>query len=222
MKVSTLICVHSQDDKYDELLLRAVRSLIAQTRKPDQVIIVLDECWERTYQRLIAMKLENEFDEASILLRGKKEGLAAAKNFGLEGCLAHYVTYLDADDEWEPEKLEKQCRFAEANPEYDFIGTLAIDVFDDGRVQPSCFDPGQYQEHEQIKARIEEENVMCHGSMMIKLQALKTLGGYATTPGVLGKEDWDLWKRAIFAHGFKFYNIPERLYRYSMETSIDR
>jgi glycosyltransferase involved in cell wall biosynthesis len=221
-KVSTLVCVHSMNDKYDDLLCRAILSLSSQTRLPDEVIIVLDECWIHTQQKLDSMKLDGTFEKVVFVMRPKKEGLAAAKNYGLTFCDSHWITYLDGDDELEPTKLEKQVAFVEANPDYDFVGTLAIDVFDDGSTQDSCFSPGQYQEHEQIKARLSDENVMCHGSMMIRKTCLDTLKGYSTSPGVLGKEDWDLWRRAIFAHDFKFYNIPERLYRYSMQTSIDR
>jgi glycosyltransferase involved in cell wall biosynthesis len=157
-----------------------------------------------------------------LVVRHEKEGLAAAKNYGLKYCTGEWITYLDADDEWEPTKLEKQCAFIETHPDYDFVGTLAIDVYDDGHIEPSCFQPGQFQTHEQIKARIAEENVMCHGSMMIRSSALQALGYYSTSPGVLGKEDWDLWRRALLANNMKFYNLPERLYRYSMETSIER
>lgn len=222
MKISTLICVHSQYKRYDDLLVHAILSIAQQTRRPDQLVIILDECWPSTDTRLGGLMVREMFDAVLIVPRVKKEGLAAAKNFGLKHCTGDWITYLDGDDEWEPTKLEKQAAFVEANPDYDFIGTLAIDVFDSGRVQPSCFNPGQYQEHDQIKKRLADENVMCHGSMMIRADALRVLGGYSTAPSVLGKEDWDLWRRAIFAKGFKFYNIPERLYRYSMETSVDR
>jgi glycosyltransferase involved in cell wall biosynthesis len=187
--------------------------------------LVLDECWEGTNVVVEQLKQWPEGIppvDVVVVPRPKKEGLAAAKNFGLKHCTGDWITYLDGDDTWDATKLEKQAAFAEANPEYDFIGTLAVDVFDDGRTQESCFAPGQYQEHEQIKERLSTENVMCHGSLMIRKTCLEDLKGYSTSPGVLGKEDWDLWRRAIFAHGFRFYNIPERLYRYSMETSIDR
>lgn len=220
MKISTLICVHSQDKRYDDLLVRAIESLANQTVVPDEVVLVLDECWEHTKPKFHLFSTQDVIFK--MVEREKKAGLAAAKNFGLKHCTGDWITYLDGDDEWEPTKLQKQVEFIEANPDYDFIGTLAIDVFDSGRVQPSCFNPGQYQEHEQIKKRLADENVMCHGSMMIRADALRVLGGYSTAPSVLGKEDWDLWRRAIFAKGFRFYNIPLRLYRYSMQTSIDR
>ena len=77
---------------------------------------------------------------------------------------------------------------------------------------------GQYETHEQIYNRIFQENVMTHGSMLIRKKALDELGGYND---VRGAEDWDLWKRAISA-GYKFYQIQERLYMLTMGTSVAR
>ena len=62
------------------------------------------------------------------------------------------------------------------------------------------------------------ENILTHGSMMIKKKCLIDLGGYNN---VKGMEDWDLWKRAI-KNGYKFYQISNRLYVYRLNTSVAR
>ena len=221
MKVSTLICVHSTNEHYDLLLARALHSIYMQSRLPEEVIVVLDECWEGTDILMTHQKDNNVGLPIKVLSKPKKEGLAVAKNFGLQHCTGDWITFLDADDEWEPTKLEKQVEFLRENPEYDFVGTLATDVYNDGRTSPSCFQPGQYQTHDQILNRICHENVMCHGSMMIRKSALDTLGGYDTSKEWLGREDHFLWYMALL-RGYKFYNLPLRLYRYSMETSVER
>jgi trans-2-enoyl-CoA reductase len=57
--------------------------------------------------------------------------------------------------------------------------------------------------------------------MRIRANAIKDLGGYREVPEVLGKEDWDLWQRALMK-GYIFAKVPERLYVYSMGTSVER
>jgi GT2 family glycosyltransferase len=54
--------------------------------------------------------------------------------------------------------------------------------------------------------------------MLVRKNALLELGGYRD---IKGMEDWDLWQRAI-NNGYKFYQIPERLYIYRLNTSIIR
>ena len=215
-KLSILICAHCPNVNYDNLLVKAMNSIYEQSYKDYKLYIVLDACWEGTLSKVKDMiTLDTE-----IIIRNKKEGLARAKNEGLKRINTEYVAFLDADDEYFPGKLEKQMNFVENN-DVDFLGTLATvrDVRSGTpKFFPSCIPEGQYETHEQIYNRIFQENVMTHGSMLIRKKALDELGGYHD---VRGMEDWDLWKRAI-SSGYKFYQLQERLYMLTMGTSVER
>lgn len=209
--------MHSTTHKNDDLLSAAIHSLLNQSRKPDEYVFVLDECHDNTI-RVVRDAMRMEIPEfVKIHQRPKKEGLAAAKNFGMQFCTGDFTTYCDADDEWVQCKLEIQEQFLEANPTVDFCGTESWDRTPDGVIRPNCFHVGQYQTHEQIVDRLPHENVLCHGSMAIRTTALKAMG----YNHILGKEDWDLWVRAAYA-GYNFYKIPERLYVWSAGTSVAR
>ncbi len=231
MKISTLICVHSTNEKNDILLQIAIHSVINQTRQPDELILVLDECWSgiagsNVYDALPGTKnfLEEIFSlysftgKIKIFERPKKEGLAAAKNFGLQYCTGDYVTYCDADDYWHNTKLEIQEQYAISHPEIDVIATESWDICKNEGVYPNCFDIGQYRTNDEIKRRLQFENVICHGSVMVKLTTLDKVGGYRD---VRGAEDYDLWKR-ISSNGGTFYKIPERLYYWRHGSSVAR
>jgi glycosyltransferase involved in cell wall biosynthesis len=218
MKVSVLICAHSQDENYDKLLCRALESLAIQSYDDFETVLVLDECWDGTrsavkpYEYVLNMRIYD---------RPHKQGLAIAKNFGLERCNGEWIAFLDADDRYMSCKLEVQMNFLEHNPHVSVCGTLAWDWYNEFDMKPSCFQPGQYQTHDQVMQRLPSENVMCHGSIMVKHDALKAVGNYPTDKIYLGREDWELWQRMANA-GFVFHNIPERLYIYSMGTSVER
>jgi glycosyltransferase involved in cell wall biosynthesis len=220
MSVDVLVCVHSQDDYHDDLLWRALRSLEKQTCQDFSVVCVLDECHEGT------SGVVREFSPVKgLYIRPQKKGLADAKNFGIARCDAEWIAYLDADDAWHPEKLERQLSFLSENPDYSTIGTQAWDVYNPGgpneRIEENCFSIGQYRTNEQIRARLPIENVICHGSVLISKSAIASVGGYSTSPWNKGLEDWHLW-RCLASLEYQFYNIPERLYMYSMGTSVPR
>jgi glycosyltransferase involved in cell wall biosynthesis len=212
--ISVLICVHSQDQEHDNLLQRALESLVRQTYTDFETIIVLDECWE--YTRSIIDSYRSVLD-IRFFERPTKQGLAAAKNFGLSKCRTDWVAYLDADDQYMDCKLEVQRKWMIENPNIDFCATNAWDLIDDYMV-PNCFAVTQYSTHEQIVECLPEENILCHGSMMIRKIAIDSLGGYSTDKVYLGREDWELWLRAVNAN-FHFSKIPERLYIYSHDRS---
>lgn len=215
--ISVLICVHSQDQEHDHLLQDALESLVRQTYYDFETVIILDECWENT-RRII----ENyrEVLDIRFFERPTKQGLASAKNFGIGKCSGDWIAYLDADDRYMDCKLEVQRNFLLNNPDIDFCGTQAWDCAD-GYIVPNCFRIDQYITHEQIAPRLAHENVMCHGSMMFRKDTIGSLGGYNTDKLLLGREDWELWSRAINA-GFTFAKVPERLYIYSLGTSVPR
>lgn len=218
MKISTLICVHSTTLRNDRMLTRAATSIVSQSRKPDEVVVVLDGCWSGTRDALSG--IEDHIPEVKILEKPKKEGLAIAKNFGLEHVTGDYVTYCDADDEWFPCKLEVQLAHLNEVPAH-FQFTEAWDRCEDGNIRPNCFGVGQYRTHEEITMALPAENVLCHGSALILMDAMRALGGYPTGRQHIGREDWSLWQLAA-NRGFKFYKVPERLYVWSHGTSVER
>jgi glycosyltransferase involved in cell wall biosynthesis len=215
MKILTvLVCVHSNNKLHDELLIESLKSLEKQTFKNFETVIVLDECWENTEKKILS---EITLDY-KLYHKEKKQGLSYAKNYGLSKINTDLVCFLDADDLYLENKLEKQLEYLKNN-DVDFLGTHALnrelhnEVFFN-----SCFNNDKYLTHDEIKNKIFDENIMVHGSMMIKKSALDTLGGYND---VKGMEDWDLWKRAIKS-GYKFAQISDRLYVYTLHTSVAR
>jgi glycosyltransferase involved in cell wall biosynthesis len=203
--------------EHDKLLQQALESLARQTYANFQTVLVLDQCNESTkwtaepYKEILSLQIHE---------RPHKQGLAMAKNFGIQHCTGQWIAYLDADDEWMDCKLEYQRNFLLENTGVDFCFTEAWDRFS-GTLMPNCFKIGQYETHAAIAAAMPRENVVCHGSAVIRKIALDNLGGYRTDRSVLGREDWDLWRRAIES-GFTFHKIPERLYIYTMGTSVTR
>lgn len=218
--ISVLVCVHSTTPEGDVLLERALTSLAEQTYKDFEIVVVLDECHSTTeiVVGLICIKYGLNL---SYFKRDKKEGLAAAKNFGLTKCTGDWIAYLDGDDRYMKCKLEFHREFMLEHSYVDFCGTNAWDVVEDGIMRPNCFKVTDYITHGEIAEALNHENVLCHGSMMIRSVAIQSLNGYNTSRDFLGREDWELWRRAVDA-GFTFMKVPERLYVYSLGTSVGR
>ena len=218
MTLTILICAHITNEFHDRLLNKSILSLVNQTYKNFKTIIVLDECWSKTKEMINSSNYDLDL---TILTRDKKEGLSYAKNFGLQYVDTEWVGFLDADDLYVPNKLERQVNYMKNN-DVDFLGTLSwyINGLNEEPLYPNYFlnyNPQPFCEtHEEIKNSIFNGNVLTHGSMLVKKTCLDILGGYQN---IRGMEDWDLWKRGI-NNNFKFYQIPEKLYIYRVGTSV--
>ena len=94
-----------------DIVLRAVSSVVAQTFGDWELIIVDDspETWEiRPQIRLAVEKIANEDLRIKYIPHDKNSGACAARNTGIMHAKGEYIAFLDDDDEWVPEKLEKQ------------------------------------------------------------------------------------------------------------------
>ena len=213
--LSVLICVHSNTDINDSFLIDAIDSLNNQTYRNFETVLVLDQCWNKTRKKLEDRGMVKDF---TLIERDKKEGLALAKNHGLSVVKTDWVAYLDADDLYEPQKIEKQLQYIKSNA-VDFLGTHAWNITGKDRKTkwPSVFSEHRYNKHEDIVRVLPRKNVLTHGSMMIRMSSLKDLGYYNN---VKAMEDYDLWKRA--SKSYKFFQLPERLYLLSLGTSVAR
>lgn len=96
-----------------ELCKRAVKSVLAQTYEPLETIIVEDGT-----DSGIKEWLNVESPNIKYIRHEENRGLAAARNTGLEHAKGQFVAYLDDDDAWKPERIERQIvEFTSMSPE---------------------------------------------------------------------------------------------------------
>ena len=225
--ITVLICCHSQNTKTDFMLMRSLQSLELQVFKEFKVLLVLDECHEKTKAHLDIhfSQINSPAFKINIIERQKKSGLASAKNFALAFVDTEYVCFQDADDYSMRNRLLMQTAFMYSNPDMDFCFTHAYNVFADNlsrsqqNLIPSCFDNKMYLTHEEIAAKLTTENILTHGSCFTKTEILKQLR-YNADEKFKGAEDWELWRRAILK--YKFAQLSERLYVYTIGSSVAR
>jgi len=92
------------------LLARAVRSALAQTYSALDIIVVVDGEDEDTRAALEGIR----DSRVGVILLPKSVGAAEARNIGVQSANGAWIAFLDDDDEWLPEEIEKQMRFARA------------------------------------------------------------------------------------------------------------
>ena len=174
----------------------AVRSILDQTFRDFEFIIVDDGSTDRTPEIL------RTFTDPRIrlLFNERNEGNYPARNRGCWLAQGKYIAVMDADDVALPERLEKQMRFMEENPEILACGTAYRLI---GRnkiiVQPVKWTEIQYC--------LLMTYCMLHPTMMIRAEVMKKLGFYKEES--ICAEDYDLTLRLAIVG--KVINMPDVL-----------
>ncbi|MEK9177355.1 MAG: glycosyltransferase family A protein [Patescibacteria group bacterium] len=108
-----------------ELLRQALTSVVGQTFKDLEVIVVDDGTGaEETCRSFPTLALR-------IVQNAPKQGGASARNTGVGEAQGEFIAFLDDDDRWVPEKLEKQLALFRATPDAAFSFTSVRNVYDD-------------------------------------------------------------------------------------------
>ncbi len=94
-----------------DTIMRAIRSVQAQTFTDWELIVVDDGSTDNTAARIEGC------DPRLKLIRQENQGTAGARNTGLRASSGAYIAFLDSDDEWLPHHLELSVSFLEAFPE---------------------------------------------------------------------------------------------------------
>jgi hypothetical protein len=107
-----------------EATLRAIQSALEQTRAPDEIIVVDDGSTDATGDSVQA-----QFGSEVHYLHQENRGPSAARNAGIAAAGSPLVAFLDSDDTWMTEKLERQLPLME-DPEVVLSYTNSIDSAD--------------------------------------------------------------------------------------------
>lgn len=105
---------------------RALDSVVRQTVKPGEVILVDDFSADGTLAEL--ERLAGTYADGWIRVIGlpKNSGPGTARNAGWEAATGKYIAFLDSDDAWHPKKLELQYRWMEMNPDFAMTGHSCV------------------------------------------------------------------------------------------------
>lgn len=167
-------------------LEEAVRSVQNQT-VADWELLLLEDC-STDETRLLAARLAAEDPRIWLLPNEKNLGVAHTRNRGLALCRGRYVAFLDSDDVWHPEKLEKQLALMEETgadlvyTAYALIGETGEKVRRDYLVPPTV----TYRE-------LLGENVIGCSTVLLKA---KVLEDRQYDPN-FAHEDYALWTRLL-------------------------
>lgn len=122
--VSVAIITYNQKD----FLRDAIESVLDQTY-PNVEIVVGDDCSQDGTQEMLR-KYEQKYSGKFVLkLAEKNIGITGNSNVVHHACTGKYIAWLGGDDLFNPDKLEKQVAFMEANPDYNIV-YHNLDVFE--------------------------------------------------------------------------------------------
>ena len=183
---------------------RAIDSLYAQTRQPDEIVLVVDGPVGEEINKVIA-DFENQHDSFRVVRLEKNSGHAIARQTGLDAAQYEYVAIMDSDDLAVKDRFEKQMDFVEAHPEVDALGGQ-IDEFigEPLNVVGTRIVP---LKDDEIKAYLKSRCPMNLVTVMLKKESVQKAGGYIDW---YCEEDYYLWVR-MTEQGMKFANLPDNL-----------
>lgn len=125
---------------------RAVQSVARQTLRPVELILVDDASDDDTPEILEFLRSEFGNGWLQIVTLQSNRGPANARNIGWDIARGEFIALLDADDEWLPLKIERQCAFMGRHREFSISGHLAHYGSESPRFNPTVSEPARHCE----------------------------------------------------------------------------
>ncbi len=212
IKYSVLMSLYIKEKP--EYLDEAIKSIIQQSLKPDEIVIVKDGNISKELQEILDKYVKLYPNLFNIIGYEKNRGLGLALNYGLEYCKNELVARMDTDDIAKPDRCLKEVKAFLLHPDYAVIGS-AVDEFyystekiTGRRVVPS--------QPEDIYNFAKRRSAFNHPSVMFRKSKVLEFGGYAD---LRRNQDVDLFGRMEFG-GCKSANFKESLLWFRSDENL--
>lgn len=202
-KYSVLMSLYAKEKA--EYLKQSIESMLSQTVKPDEIVIVKDGPVTKELELVLWEYVNNYPGLFNIVISKENIGLGLALNLGLEKCKNDLVARMDTDDISLPDRCEKQLLAFEKDSDLVIVGSYVDEFYEDhSKIISSRVVPTGYKEIYEFAKRRSAFN---HPTVMYKRSIVLGCGGYGN---LRRNQDVDLFGRMLFA-GYKAVNIGEAL-----------
>lgn len=178
-------------------LVRALDSVLAQTRTADEIIVIDDGSTDDT-PRL----MERDYKSVKYFYR-ENRGVSAARNTGIRKATGDWIAFLDSDDEWLPEKLQLQLQRLAQNKKCRIIHNEEIWIRNGVRVN-------QMNKHRKFGGMIFNYClplcVISPSAVMIHRSIFDRVGVFDES--LPACEDYDLWLRICAFYPVEYIEEP--------------
>lgn len=197
--ISVIIPFFNREQHIDE----AVQSVLAQTLKPLEIVVVNDRSRESSRRAL-----DHYADTCRIVDLTRNVGLAGSRNAGIRAARGEFIALLDDDDIWLPNKLEVQRQYMEENPQCSavhcsvtaFFGNKPDEIWTYFGARPMT-----------LAQALTENYWVVPSTLMIRTSVLRDLGGFDES--FRECEDRDFMIRCTAA-GYRIEGIRQPLIRF--------
>lgn len=182
----------------------AIQSALNQTHGNVEILVIDDGSTDNTREVMAAFEAE---PRVKYWLQENK-GQASAKNHGIRNSTGNYIAFLDADDTWEPEKLELQIPVLMASNRVGLVYSRLAYIDENGN-KKSVLNDRLFRGR--ISGPLLIENFIAFGSCLVRKECFEQLGQFRED--VRMGIDYDLWLRFSTVYEFDYVDRPLLNYR---------
>lgn len=195
-----------------DMVMRALTSILRQTYRDIEIIVVDDSppdyCARKEVESSVLSKQKDlQNIKIKYIAHEKNMGACVARNTGLNAATGEYVAYLDDDDEWLPEKLEKQVNvIKQSDVALVYCGSLCMND-DTGKCKEKA--------REFVRGRVFDKLILSNfiestSYPLIRTECLRMIGGF--DPLMQSAQDYDVWLRLAEHYAIDYVDEPLVLY----------
>ncbi len=208
MNVSVIVTSYNQE-KY---LPDAIESLLRQTVAPHEIIICDDFSTKDETRQVIKGYASKHPDLIKPILQARNVGIAANRNTGFKAAAGEFITWLDGDDRYLPNKIERQLEvLASSSADIAYANVYITDI--KFKRLATRYKPGQQLDGDIFEA-IATRRLPPPQMTLMPRKCFEEVGFLDESLKIY--EDWD-WQIRL-ASRFLFASCPEPLYEYRQHT----
>lgn len=178
-----------------DYIAETIESLLIQTYQNREIIVIDDGSTDNTKEIV-----ERYVPQVQYVYQQNSER-GASRNHGLRLAKGEYISFLDSDDLWLPEKLAADVEFIEARPNVGVVYTDALQIDSEGNYLKKL-NAGRHSG--EVTGNILRENFVKIGAHLILTDKAREIEGFNEDRELSGSEDWEFWVRLSTITEFAF------------------